>query len=190
MRKIPQALLDKYRDVHVDGIKWWTHIWYQEQTELEEMGFTGHDFRFSGFGSQGDGASYTGFVFDFDKFWKAFDPKENYMMLRKAPFVEIALTRHQSMHCHEFTVYADVQANGWWFDYRECDPFKEALYDAWNKKLDQEVIEFENEFTCYMRDRMRALYRKLEEEYEHLTSDEVVAEWIIENASDELEEAA
>lgn len=189
MKPVPNELLEKYRHVHVEGYDWWDYLWEEEKEELEAMGFEAVDFLFSGFWYQGYGASFTGYVSDFEKFWPAFDSEpNNYCMLRKAEDVRAYLARHSSMYSHECTVHASVEAVEWQLDYGEDDPFKEALYEAWNEQLYRDMEEFENDLTRYMRDRMRDLYRRLEDEYDYLTSDEQVAEWVRECAPEELKE--
>ena len=191
MKPVPNELLEKYRYVNVEFDEWWEYLWEQEKEELEAMGFEAKDFRYSGFWSQGDGASFTGHVVDFEKFWPAFDPNpDNYKMLRKNEHVEARFCRHRSMYSHENTVYASVEADAWELAHGEEDPFKEALYEVWNEQLCRDLDQFENDFQSFMRDRMRALYKKLEEEYDYLTSDEQVAEWIRENVPEEIEEYA
>lgn len=188
MKFVPKELLDKYRDVNVDH-DWWEFLWEEEKEDLAKIGFDARDFGFSGFCSQGDGASFTGHVVDFVKFWEAFDPDpDNYHMLRKAEYVDVYLVRLGSHYVHEHTVFASIDASEWRLDSGDDDPFKAALYKIWNEQLDRDINQFRYNFETFMRDRMCALYRKLEEEYEYLTSDEQVTEWVRECVPDELEE--
>jgi len=57
---------DWYRSDGFD-YQWWDHIYEEWTAELEDMGFGGIDISFSGFSSQGDGASFTADSFDFLK---------------------------------------------------------------------------------------------------------------------------
>ena len=57
---------DWYRSDGFD-YQWWDHIYDEWKEELKEMGFDGSDIAFSGFSSQGDGASFTADGFDFLK---------------------------------------------------------------------------------------------------------------------------
>jgi hypothetical protein len=55
---IKQKVLEKFADVNVD-YDWWMDSVYDYQTnELERAGLTNPDIQFSGFYSQGDGASF------------------------------------------------------------------------------------------------------------------------------------
>lgn len=56
----------EYRENGLD-YNWWEHIYEEWTTELEEMGFDGIEISYSGFWSQGDGASFTAESFDFMK---------------------------------------------------------------------------------------------------------------------------
>jgi hypothetical protein len=53
-----------YREGGLD-YDWWEHIYEEWTAALKEMGFDGIDIAFSGFSSQGDGASFTAKRFDF-----------------------------------------------------------------------------------------------------------------------------
>ena len=65
--------------------------------------------------------------------------------------------------------------------------FHEQIVDQWDKLLDDEMTAFEEAVIEQWRSYMQDLYRKLEEEYDYLVSDEAVWEAIEAN---ELEEAA
>lgn len=58
---------DWYRNGGLD-YEWWDSIEDEWKQELEELGFNEPDIAFSGFSSQGDGASFTAKSFDFMKF--------------------------------------------------------------------------------------------------------------------------
>lgn len=55
---------DWYRSDGFD-YQWWDHTYEEWTAELEEMGFAGVDISFSGFSSQGDGASFIATSFNF-----------------------------------------------------------------------------------------------------------------------------
>jgi hypothetical protein len=52
--------------------------------------------------------------------------------------------------------------------------FHEAVVEEWQRLLGVELDDFEKDVTEQWRTYMQQLYRKLEAEYEHLTSDEAV----------------
>ena len=96
--KIKEKVLDKYRDINVD------HEWYDFtvdnlQKELEdEYGFSNVKISFSGFASQGDGASFTGRIIDFQTFVKKteIDPS-------------IRFERNDHRYSHKNTVSVDYE---------------------------------------------------------------------------------
>jgi hypothetical protein len=77
----------------------------------------------------------------------------------------------------------------------ECPTeFHEQIVDTWDRQLDDEASDFEKDVTEQWRTYMGELYRKLEEEYDYLVSDEAVWEAIKSNELDmdeeDLDEAA
>jgi uncharacterized protein YaaW (UPF0174 family) len=62
--------------------------------------------------------------------------------------------------------------------------FHEQIAEQWQDLLSKEMDDFEQDVTEQWRTYMRDLYRKLEEEYDHLTSDEVVWDTIEANELD------
>ncbi len=67
-----------YRE-HMNDYEWWDHIYDEWKEELNDMGFYNVEIAFSGFWSQGDGASFTADSFDLEKWTKWFfsdKPKE------------------------------------------------------------------------------------------------------------------
>lgn len=59
---------DWFREGCCDDSFWYEHIYEEWKAELESMGFGDPDINFSGFSSQGDGASFTCTSFDFIKY--------------------------------------------------------------------------------------------------------------------------
>lgn len=58
---------DNYRNGNNFLYEWWDHVYDEWKAELEDMGFDDVDINFTGFYSQGDGASFTAKSFDFMK---------------------------------------------------------------------------------------------------------------------------
>ena len=63
--------------------------------------------------------------------------------------------------------------------------FHEAIVEEWDKLLDAEITDFDTDMTEQWRTYMRDLYRKLEAEYDCLTSDDAVWDTIKGNELDE-----
>lgn len=74
-KKFSQLSEDRQWDIvasHMDNFEWWSDTISSEKQELEELGFGGVDINFTGFWSQGDGASFTADSIDFNKFFARF----------------------------------------------------------------------------------------------------------------------
>ena len=128
----------------------------------------------SGFSSQGDGASYEGWwshARGSRKAIREYAPKDGELhriadVLREVQrrnFFQLgAAVRHRGRYCHEYSMQIEVER-----DSPTWQPPTGGAGDA--------VIEA-------LRDLARWLYRQLEREYEHLTSDETVDEALAVNA--------
>lgn len=63
-----EKVLKKFHDINIDH-EWWDPTIDQIKNELEdEFGLYDIEIKFSGFASQGDGASFTGKIIEFGKF--------------------------------------------------------------------------------------------------------------------------
>ncbi len=129
---------------------------------LRENGFLDAKIEYSGFGSQGDGASFTADI-DMNKFLVG-----KYAALKDTDF-ELKITFSHSRYCHERTkevvgcFYHGTEAEGLLID-----------------ELVDEVEELRLEL-C------REIYRMLEQEYDYRTSKEYFAEYAENNEYEFLE---
>jgi hypothetical protein len=149
------------REVQTDH-DWFTFAVEHWTTELEAKGYADADISFSGFYSQGDGASFTATV-RLAKWIKA-DPKRAKKYAKLMPDIEAdnvsaAITRGSSHYVHENTIDADVRG----YDMTESANWK--LMDALTEDLT-------NDARCLS----LAIYRNLREEYEDLTSEKCLIE--------------
>jgi hypothetical protein len=67
-KSLVQTILDKHRDYNVQDEYWYEGTIEWCKTYLEAMGFNNPEVNFSGFSSQGDGASFTCKSIDFKKY--------------------------------------------------------------------------------------------------------------------------
>ena len=174
-KEVYEKIIERHRDTNVNH-EWWKFTVEQFQEELEAIGFSNTDVRFSGFWFQGDGASFTG-DWDSAKMLAVKELKEKEIELSdwakelkrvlkgnlkdiKAKYATFSIKRTSHHYCHENTVsifYAEY----------------------WNsKKKEQYCIpqEQEDDILEGCRAAMKAMYRILEKEYDYLTSDEAVEE--------------
>ena len=174
-KEVYEKILERHRDTNVNH-EWWKFTIEQFQEELEAIGFSNTDVRFSGFWSQGDGASFTG-DWDSAKMLAVKELKEKGIELSdwavelrrvlkgnlkdlKTKYATFSIKRTSHHYCHENTV--------------------DIFYaEYWNsKKKEQYGIppEQEDDILEGCRTAMKAMYRILEKEYDYLTSDEAVEE--------------
>lgn len=166
--KAKEKARDWWREGGLD-YEWWnfaTTEW--EQTTLPEQGFPNAEISFSGFWSQGDGASFTS-GFDFAKYCESHGVTIRPMIQRLIDNGMIVISgefsRSSHHYSHENTVTFDYEIwiNG---DYPNIEASLESILK--NVKEDGRVL-------------MRKIYRELEQEYDHLNSNEQVDEAIIAN---------
>lgn len=187
-----RQLLDTHRDINTDH-DWWDSEYAEFKEDMCKIGIYVRNIYFSGFWSQGDGAMFEGHVDNWDSFLASLGMKQ------------AALTKHARTH---FDFYVDHVGP---YAHEHCTEFEALLrlpseYDSaeefleWHgtgEELHDAVMvaalsafsteDLEQRFTESFKDHMRALYRRLETEYEYLTSDEAVLDSL--DANDLLEDA-
>ena len=147
-----QTLLEKHHDINMDN-DWFDEFIINNTTEtLTTLGFFDIKCYYSGFGSQGNGASIaasisikdTAKLFEFNC---EFDDDTE----------TIEIKQHPSRYSHENTLYWDLETDS------ESSHFEDtkALCDT---------------LLIYMKDQSRQLYDRLEEDYHYLLSDESIIE--------------
>lgn len=190
---VPDYVLEKWRDVNVDGLDWWDSVYEMWQEKLlTEYDFTidPKGFAFSGFWSQGDGASFTGEVNDSLKFLEKYPDKFGALKLlvEKGGDLHISMQRLPGSHyVHHNTVYASISCDSFFSVHgytRNADAQSDthlAVSDALDQRRTEETDELEELVKDIFQGLMQEMYRDLEREYDYLTSDEVVRETIIAN---------
>lgn len=184
--KVPQELMDKYREINV-GHDWWDYTYDYWKNRLSRMGVDVDDISFSGFWSQGDGASFTGRIHTakyLKRFMRIHGMRERYRTIYTlADHLDmwVSITRGSSHYAHENTVTADADLEEpHWID-SDTEDLREALVlELYNEAM-LHWRDFDKDVEETLRGYMHDIYRNLEREYDYLTSDEVVAEAIITN---------
>lgn len=168
-----QTAIDAYRDVNAHH-EWWQWVYDDAANILEIMGVSDVEISFSGFWSQGDGACFTG-KFQHNKgnvkALKAYAPKDKELAsiltrinkIQSRAFYKLAGTiGTRGRYCHAYTMYiADIYHTEHGYNY--------------------DIGEAESELLEAFQDMANWIYKRLENEYNYLTSDEIVAETIIAN---------
>lgn len=173
--------LDEHRDINLFS-GWWDYQYEHTIEEAKKMGIEvrSTDITFSGFCSQGDGASFTGKVTDLHKFLEANNLLADYprvvqlIGMGHAPTLE--LVRTNQYYSHQNT----VSANGdftWFESVVNCpSQLHQTIIATWDAELHGEMDRLGLALQTTARAMMVELYLRLEKEYEHQTSDANVAE--------------
>lgn len=189
--KKEEALIERHRDINTDH-NWWECVYENVKEELDEIGFRVDEMRFSGFWSQGDGACFEGTMSDWAKFCeqvptfvKAFPFLSEYAKDQNSSYS----IKHSGHYYHEYCTDHDYSSE---LEY-DLDNFAnhedltapevQMRFALWTKAFAEEggVADWLRDF---FRDKMRDLYKRLEQEYDYLTSDDVVWESIEANDLD------
>lgn len=190
--------LDINRNINVYFDGWEEGVTQDFREEMKNIGIDDITISFSGFYSQGDGASFTSNDIDTRKFFNAvgiksskalnmegederskgenkdfydlLDTMEDIGQLDKNRIVpediKVFIERTDSRYVHYNSIKANVEI------YDERDDWEERW--GLGDDLEEKVTE-------YIRLICKDLYRKLEKEYEFLTSDENVRETLVDN---------
>jgi hypothetical protein len=180
---VKEYFLDKNRDALLyDG--WYDSTIGDFTTILELIGFYNTETFFSGFYSQGDGASYIGdykykkgclkLVKDYAPLDKGLhDIVQGIVNIQKKYFYGItcSITQKTSLYSHENTMSFN-------FDNEVRADQSYGYHTVFNNEIDEKSLE------KLFKDLARWLYKNLQTEYEYLTSDEALTDYF--NEQDEL----
>lgn len=172
-----EAIKDKeaFYERHID-LDWLVD---QLQEDLEDSGFDSAEISFSGFWSQGDGASFVGRVDDKEKFFGALGVPRSDIHPVIWSFIEenleISIVRNSSRYVHEGTVSVDWE----FYD----DPVIELFSGLGMEDLAVNVEEFlEKEgfwdkATAWKNSKCGEIYSALEKAYEGEFNEEAAEDW-------------
>jgi hypothetical protein len=180
--QMKQELIEEHRTMNVDYDDWAEHIyeWFEEYLAERGINWTYHeggktrDMSWSGFWSQGDGFAFSGCILQTD-LKKYLGNK--YPMMQKLGeegiWFEASWGTH---HRHNHTTPVSI-SHELFIDMAGDNP----LAEVWDIELLREVENFETDLEEDIESLCKMMYRKLEEEYDYLTSDEQVWESIVAN---------
>ncbi len=175
-QELKESAKDKAREWYRNGYlnyDWWDSVEEGFKEVCNLMGVTVERSYFSGFHSQGDGASFVGsyvYVKGSTKAVKEYAPQDKELnriaqklqAIQRRNFYSLSASISQSGHyVHEMTMRVSVD--------RDSDNYQDMTNDA------------EDTVTEAMRDLAVWYYRALEKEYEWLMSDEHIDESIVAN---------
>lgn len=177
-------LIEKHRYWNVEHIDWRDGVYDNFKVSMTAIGIDVDEMYFSGFCSQGDGACFEGRVDDWGLFLQSLGyecPALNTLAQHSSWKFRVTHSGHYyHENCTDFHATlnhpdnSDAQDDADWL--RWCSPYKtdtqNAAYLAVLRTHD--LNKLEDEFEEAFKDHMRQLYKDLEAEHDHLTSDDVV----------------
>lgn len=181
-------LIEKHRDINVFD-DWWDWTYDDFKTQMANKHIEVKDMQFSGFWSQGDGASFTGHISNNKAFFAAHDLNKEYPWITKLMDMggdfTLRIERTSYRYSHENTIGVDLIYTSLFSHHIEQrDDLRSAIADRWDQHLDEEYASLTGVVTEIVRGYCQELYEQLEEEYNYLTSDEAVWEAIEANELD------
>lgn len=164
---------------------WWDHIYDCAKERGEAMGFEIHDINFTGFWSQGDGACWVGRV-DILKWLELNKPEDVNAHIVTAliedgwieRYVSISARDNHYSHSNTMSIagidsheaYNDeVLEKPSFFQGASVMQMYDALYEGYFADLKQEILDSAKHYAD-------DIYYQLRDAYEHLSSEEVIAE--------------
>jgi hypothetical protein len=184
------ALIEKYRHINVEYDDWYDYIYDDFIADCEAQGIevdtitntygkhsrTRPDITWSGFWSQGDGAAFGGRVDDINKLLGAtiseYPMVDKYIDELKGYYRQSWGTSHNN-----WVQYNDYEIEDIVHYLEDDHPFTEI----WQEQLEKEMEQVDEDVRLRVNSLCGDLYRRLEREYEDLTSDEVVWDTIVAN---------
>lgn len=183
--KYSEEILDKYRYINVDWDEWSVNIREEFIEEMAELGIDVSDVKFTGFYSQGDGACFSGYVYDVDKFMKAMGgswddyPHTLAVLKQLGEDIHISWRHNNSNYYHENTLSFDIEYDRLVDELSWDSP--QLLLDAaeaLDAAADAEYRVLEQDIRSFIKGLCGDLYERLQNDFEYRTSDEAVAETI------------
>jgi len=169
-RTMAMEVIEKYRECNL-YCDWFNPTIENFCENLEKIGFEidPQDVSFRGFWSQGDGASFIGIINALN-FLKAKRKLTQFpkvvRAMREGKIEEIVgISRSNHQYCHENTTYVE--------DFE--------VYDEITSMCEDELEELQSYLEETREEWSQDLYRILEEEYNSLTSDKAVVEFLTVN---------
>jgi len=169
---LKEVAIERNRDINVDRDDWHDPIIEGFVEDMQALGLVDIEASYSGFWSQGDGASFTAYVSDVPKFVKeALGLKYPDSALNN---LTINFERKSSRYCHENTCETVV----------DLDAQEDEMEVHLGGGPGAEIFVSLNEVADHVQEEAEAwrlrkcadLYRSLEKEYDYLQSDEAVAD--------------
>lgn len=193
--------IEKNRDINIDDDGWEDPTIEGFKEDMSEYGISDIEVQYSGFWSQGDGASFTGEISNTKEFLaKALGLESNEFVDMEdgkyksgddgldsliGDLAELGLDSRDKIKPEDF--YISIERISSRYSHENTvkisiDIDEPENWDGdFSKKAWQYLEEIEEKATEWLRSECNKLYRSLEKDYDYLTSDEAVRETLIEN---------
>lgn len=191
-KAVRDHVLDKNRDWNVEHYEWWDCVYEQFKEDMYAKGISVDRMQFSGFWSQGDGASFNGGIHDLSLFVKSHERLAEFEELAKydeAGDVDIRASweSRSNYYCHSNTLHYS-------FDNGLTEPYEHDYDSALRYQIQYRLHEdlmkliesFEEAVEPVIKDHCDDLYRSLEEAHDCLTDEPIIESML---ANDALQEA-
>lgn len=174
-KKLQEKLIAKHADCNVD-YQWWDCIYSDFKEDAKEVGIRVDNVTFSGFYCQGGHAAFEGQVEDWARMFRKLGLLLKFNMYWDALDVMHFMAdtnwgRYGMSYDCEFEPYEACPYD------EDDDPLR---WDAWhlNRPTTADLDELEKDTRQVFENLASTLYKNLEAEYEYLTSEESVTEYI------------
>lgn len=178
-----KELIEKYRHTNVDHDEWSEWVITPFKEAMLDIGVEVDSVLWSGFYSQGDGACFTGLIYDWGKYLLHLG-YNNPILIQTATDEWHFKVYHANRYYHHKSVNYDNEI------FLPDNPYNEETdalrHDAWINTMQQfDLLMLEQDIIRDLEDHMKEVYKKLQEGYEYLTSDEMVIDFIKHNLLEE-----
>lgn len=173
---VKAKVLENERYINVEDHFWHEYMLEEWEDKIETMGFNNPQISYTGFSSQGDGASFTCKDVDVLEFIRSQKAAKKFEMILKgikagAIVVNVSVERIDHHYYHENTVRGDVEV------------LQNSISDkVFNNEFHNNVVSEGGALCALLTETVRSLskqiYRDLEQEYDALTTDEAIIDTI------------
>lgn len=169
-----QKAIENLRDINVNYEDWDECVLDDQKEKLEDLGFTGElEICYSGFGSQGDGASFTCKDINFAKVIPAIGGyKFKHKALEKLFYQNCkgSVDRGNWRYVHEHSTNCNYAVDFYTFSGYQHPRIYATLEDI--------AARLEGQIKDYIVELNKAIYRAIKSEYEALQTDEAIRDTI------------
>jgi len=164
---VQETAIEKFREFNL-SYEWWDNVYYDVEEIGKLIGIEIDKIYFSGFCSQGDGACFEGSYY--------YQKQSVKKIMEYAPqdedLHEIAKELYNIQRKYFYGLNARIKQSGHYM-HEMC-----TQIDVYNDEGDYTPTESNDSITESLRDFMRWIYKRLEDEHDYLQSDEAIKETI------------